>query len=317
MAKTKQKQTSRGPLRPPKPSPDEVVDPRWLLKALGIVVASAAALAYLSLCLLIYQGAWQLLLHPSPKVDRTPASRSIPFQAVRFDAAATGRPRLSAWWIPGQADGPTILYLHDGTGSLAGTVDQLASLHQAGVNLLAIDYRGFGSSDPTHPNQSRMTEDAYAALDYLTSTRHVPAESIVPYGVGLGAALAASLAANHAEISALILDNPDPDAATRIVGDRRSRLIPVRLLVRDRFDVATPLRQFRGPKLLFAGGSGETHPENRRSVTTLFQDLRDPKFIVTLPSAVSSDEQPAAENESYISSVRRFLDESVRPQQMK
>ena len=291
----------------------EVVDPRWLLKALGLTLAAAAVLAYLSVCLLIYQGSWQLLLHPSSKVERTPASLSIPFDAVRFDAGATGRPRLSAWWIPASAPASaTLLYLHDGKGSLADTVDQLALLHRAGLDILALDYRGFGASDPTHPNQSRMTEDATAALDYLTDTRHLASSAIVPYGVGLGAALAASLAVSHPGLPALILDNPDADAAARVLQDNRSRLMPVRLLIRDRFDLATPLQQFRGPKLLLVGGPGETHPELDARTGTFFSSLADPKYVVTLPAGVAPESRNAAVDMApYVQAVRRFVDESL------
>ncbi len=291
----------------------EVVDPRWLLKVLGLVLAAAAVLAYLSLCFLIYQGAWQLLLHPSSKVGRTPAALSISFDAVRFDAGATGRPRLSAWWIPASAPASaTLLYLHDGKGSLADTVDQLASLHQAGVNILALDYRGFGTSDPTHPNQGRMTEDTNAALDYLTDTRHLAAAAIVPYGVGLGGALAASLAASHPGIAALIIDNPDPEAAARVLEDNRSRLMPMRLLIRDRFDLAAPLKQFRGPKLLLVGGPADIHPDLDARSGVFFRSLPDPKYIVTLPPGVSAQSRTAApDDNAYLQAVRRFLDESL------
>ena len=256
----------------------EVIDPRWLLKVLGLVLAAAIVLAYLSLCFLIYQGAWQLLLQPSSNIGRTPSALAIPFDAVRFDAGATGRPRLSAWWIPATTPASTtLLYLHDGKGSLADTVEQLAALHRADVNILAVDYRGFGASDPTHPNQSRMTEDTNAALDYLTGTRHLAPAAIIPYGVGLGAALAASLAVSHPDLPAVIIDNPDPDAAVRVLHDNRSRFIPVRLLIRDRFDLATPLQQFRGPKLLLVGGPGELHPNLDARTGAFFRSLPDPK----------------------------------------
>ncbi len=297
----------------------EVVDPRWLLKVLGLVIAVAAVMAYLSLCFLLYQGAWQLFLHPSSKVDRTPAALSLPFEAVRFDAGTTGRPRISAWWIPAIAsDAPTLLYLHDGKGSLADTVDQLARLHQAGTNLLALDYRGFGTSQPTHPNQARMTEDANAALDYLTDTRHLAPPTIIPYGVGLGAALATSLAVSHPDLPALILDNPDPDAAARILQDNRSRLMPVRLLLRDRFDLETPLRTFHRPKLLLVGGLGDVAPRLDLRTGTFFRSLPDPKYILTLPPRLTPGQTPSEPNQDpYTEAIRRFLDESFLGTQKK
>ena len=48
------------PLRPQQP----LVSGKWLLSALGIMVAVAAVCAYVTLGLLFYQGSWQLIFHP-------------------------------------------------------------------------------------------------------------------------------------------------------------------------------------------------------------------------------------------------------------
>ncbi len=74
--------------RPPRKTdePPDVVDPAWLLKALGITVVAAVICAYASLCLLYYQGGWQLLLHPSHEVGTTPANAGLGYSDVRFDS---------------------------------------------------------------------------------------------------------------------------------------------------------------------------------------------------------------------------------------
>jgi pimeloyl-ACP methyl ester carboxylesterase len=315
--------------RPPNQRPArkqvEVVDPRWLLKALGLTILAAVVLAYLAVCLLVYAGSWQLILHPSPTVDRNP---SVPFQSIRFDSAATGTPRLTGWWIPAESGpAPTILFLHDGSGSLSSNVQTLDLLHQANVNLFAFDYRGFGKSGPPHPSEARMTEDTAAALDYLIATRHIPAATIIPYGVGVGAALAAGLAQSHPELPALIIDNPDPGAAARPIADSRSRFVPVGLLLHDRFDIG-PLRSvITRPKLLITGGPADTAPERDKSNAALFASLAGPKFTIDIPRYVSDKDHrtlnqtcgpsPATPAQwyvdcpgpAYVASVRRFLDQ--------
>ena len=240
-----------------------MVDPRWLIKAVALTLVAAAICVYAALCFLVYQGSWQLILQPSHTVDRTPATAGLNFESVRFGAGETGQPRLTGWWIPATSETGfepkyaafTVLYLHDGSGSLSNTVPMLAHLHHAGLNVFAIDYRGFGASDAsTHPSDSRMAEDTSDALDYLTSTRHIPARHIIPYGTGLGAAVAATLAQSHAELPAVILDNPDPDPASTAAASHPSHLIPVRLLFGDQFDIATPIATLATPKLFIADG---------------------------------------------------------------
>ncbi len=301
--------SAKRPTQQPDPKPQlEVVDPRWLLKALGLAVAAAAILAYLSLCLLIYQGSWQLMLHPTSEGS---FNSDLAPRVVRFDAAATGKPRLNGWWISAEIPTTkTILFLHDGSGSLANNTDVLSLLHSAGVNILAIDYRGFGQSDGPHPTESRMAEDTSAALDYLVTTRHVPATQIVPYGVGLGAVLAANLAASHSEIPAVILDNPDSTAWTRAVTGRKSSFLPMRSLVQEHFDIAAPIKTLKTPKLLLTDSPQGFDADRVATNQALFRSAPDPKMSVTFNNKV-----PAylhLNDDAYTHAVTRFLDEYVR-----
>lgn len=300
------------PRTPPgqKPLP-EVVDPKWLLKALAICLVAALICVYGTLCALFYQGRWQLVLHPSHTVDRTPASAGLVYSDVHFDAAETGQPRLTAWWIAASPQAGfasryadyTILYLHDGSGSLADTVPTLARLHSAGLNVFAIDYRGFGTSDASvHPTQERMSEDTTAALEYLTQTRHISPLKIIPYGTGLAASLAASLANSHTSLPAIILDNPNPDPASTAVAAYPSAIIPVRLLFRNQFEIAAPLATLATPKFLIAGGPNSASPApDSNPLQILFRQAHSPSFAITLP--------PDGAEQAYQVALARFLDQ--------
>jgi hypothetical protein len=139
-----QRHAPRKPISPNRSAPPDTVDPVWLIKALALSLVAALICGYATICLLYYQGEWQLILHPNRMVDRTPASTGLLYTNVQFDAAETGQPRLTAWWIPAQSPKPpgagyaafTVLYLHDGSGSLADTVPMLANLHRAGFKCL-------------------------------------------------------------------------------------------------------------------------------------------------------------------------------------
>lgn len=295
---------ARYPPRPPQTGPPELVDPRFLLKAGGLTLAAALALAYLSVCLLVWQGGWQRFLHPAKVVEKTPASLGIAFEATPFDAAETGTPRLTGWWVPSDsAVAPTILYLHEGDGSLSTSVLDLQRLHLAGLNVFAFDYRGFGQSAGPHPTEARMQQDTSAALDYLVNTRHLPASQIVPYGVGLGAVLAANLAAAHPELHAVILDRMRPNAWRNVVDDPQSRLLPMRLLITEHFDVTAALARVRQPKLLLGNPEDRSSSAGMLTQQRLLQEAPDPKTTVTF------DRVPT--QELYQQTLHRFLDEAL------
>src|SRR5271170_1249909 len=161
-------------------------------------------------CLLFYQGQWQLVLHPI-RTAASPASiAGVPYELIRFGPDESATPQLTGWWIPSDPGGRyshlTILLLPDGNGSLADSIPTLASLHNLGINVFAFDYRGYGQSAATRPNQQNMIHDADSAWQYLTISRNIPAPQIVPYGIGVGASLATRLAAANTAIPALILD---------------------------------------------------------------------------------------------------------------
>lgn len=292
--RTTTKADKRVPPRPPQP---ETVSPIWLIK--GIVLTALAALfcAYLTLCLLFYQGQWQLVLHPT-RTTAAPASiAGVSYELIRFSPDESATPQLTGWWIPSDPAGrysqTTLLFLPDGNGSLADAIPTLAILHNLGINIFAFDYRGYGQSTALRPSQQSITRDADAAWQYLTTSRNIPASHIIPYGTGTGASVATQIAAAHDTIPAVILDTPRADLLNVAIRDPRATILPVRLLFHERFPLAEPLSTLRTPKLLL---SRTTEPDQS------FRNARDPKLTVELTS-------PAIR--PYTESLTRFLDQYV------
>ena len=270
------------------------VSGRWLAGAFAIAVAAAALCAYGTLCLLFYQGQWQMMLHPSRSIAATPASQGIKFDDIQFDYTETGVAKLNGWWIPAdpasQWSAHAVLYLHSGEGSLSNCVDELASLHSLGINVFAFDYRGFGRSAGTRPSEQRMSEDSNAAWRYLTDTRRMDSKSIVIYGSGVGASLGAELAAQH-NPAGLVLDGPSEAARQKIGRDRRARILPLWLLLTERFDPTAALRDSSLPKLFIDRDGAKPRTEQ------LYQAAALPKEYFELRQS------------GYESTLRRFFDE--------
>ena len=244
---------------PPPTVPPPVVSGRWLLGAIGLTLLAAVLCAWGALCLLFWQGSWQLLYHPTTVIARTPASVGLAFDSVKFAATETGELQLQGWWIPAAPSASpapldlstryTVLYLHDKDGDLADTVDALARLHAAGVNVFAFDYRGYGQSEFARPSETRWQEDAAWALQYLEGTRHTAPASIVLAGTGLGGNLALEVAAQHPELAGLVLDSPLQAPMKAVFEDGRAHMVPAHLLVSDRYDLNASAAALRIPSL--------------------------------------------------------------------
>ena len=278
----------KNPLAPQQP----LANPRWMAAALAGTLALAVVCVYIAFCLLFWQGQWQLVFKPSPAITATPASIGLKYDDISFDATETGILRLNGWWIPAENTSPfatsTLLFMHDGSGSLSSTVPQLLTLHQLGINIFAFDYRGFGKSVHLHPSEASTNADADAAWNYLVDTRHLLPSSIVLDGVGLGAAIAAEMAGRHLQAPAGILEDPRPPVRDALQSDPRLRLLPVRLLFHDRFDPASTLAQLHTPKLFLFSARGS---EGR-----YYDQAMAPKEKATLRTAAD-----------YVNSLRSFL----------
>src|SRR5579862_7569638 len=101
------------------------VSGRWLLGALAVAVAGAFLCGWGALCLLFWQGSWQLLYHPAATVTRTPASAGLAFDLIGFAATDEGMTRLNGWWVPASPGARfsryTVLYLHSQDGNIGDT----------------------------------------------------------------------------------------------------------------------------------------------------------------------------------------------------
>ena len=260
----------------------ETVDPVWILKALGITIVAALVCGYLTLCLLFYQGQWQLILHPQRTDVPLNTLAGLPAEPVHFDAAETGSPRLSGAYLaaaPGSKyAGYAVLYLRSGDASLSQSpmdAANLAVLHKLGLNVFSFDYRGYGQSDPIHPNQTRMLEDAHAALHWIENSRHVPTDHLILFGTGLGARLAAQLASSTQQIPVLILDSPGPDPIETALADPRTRALPVRSLFHEDFRFNS-LSSLKTPKLLIS------YPNSSAPIPAPYRMAADPKTTLEL-----------------------------------
>jgi hypothetical protein len=270
----------------------------------SIAIVAAAVCAWGALCLLFWQGSWQLLYHPTSAVTRTSASVGLAFDSVGFAATEAGEPQLKGWWIAGNPGArTTAIYLHGSDGNLSDTVDTLIPLHNAGLNLFAFDYRGYGMSKFERPSEAHWREDAESAIDYLTNTRHVPGGSIVLFGRGLGANLALEVAAAHPECAGLVMDEPLAAPADAIFGDPRARLVPSHLLVSDRWDMNPAARSLHIPSLWFFRTPGNSQAQQTRQDAYQLVTARKQRVWLTEAHDPTKD---------YNEALTRWLDDLQR-----
>lgn len=284
----------REPIEPPM-----MVDPRWLLKAGAVVLGVAFICGYVALCWLFYQGQWQLVLHPVKTAARPATIGGASFAMIRFGPDSSGLPQRTAWAIPAGANDPyrhlTVLYLPSGDGSLKDAVPMLEALRRVGIAVFAVQYRGFGESAGGHPTEVTMQEDAEAAWRYLVQEQKLDGRAMLPFGAGVGCALAMDLSRRHSEMQAVVLQSPPFDLVARVKADPRVRFLPVEWLLHDRFAMEPALAASKTPKLLLTEGATEP-----REVAA----AGEPKMTV---------EMTHFDEAQFAAALRRFLDAYAPP----
>jgi uncharacterized protein len=115
---------------------------------------------------------------------------------------------LEVWHVPGREDGPTVMFCHGNAGHLRFPNvrrDRFLALHEAGANLWAFDYSGYGCSEG-YPTEQRVYEDA-RAVHTLVREHHDESRPFVLFGRSLGGAVAMYLATEVQSPDSMLLES--------------------------------------------------------------------------------------------------------------
>ena len=248
--------------------------------------------------LLVYLGAGIFFLSkqdqmtfPAPRqyAHATPTDAGVPFEDVHIPVNASEQ--IHAWWIPAaSASDKVLLFFHGNGYVLDQTVrsgGELIPFHRLPANLLMIDYRGYGASSPTIPNETRVYEDVRAAFTYLTTQRKVAARNIIFVGRSIGSGSATEMAKEHPEAGGLILISPFtsvPDAAKSIW---YLRAFPVALMSHNQFKNLSKIDSVHIPVLITVGTEDQITPPSMAQA--LFEKANQPKHLYRAPGAGHND----------------------------
>jgi pimeloyl-ACP methyl ester carboxylesterase len=216
---------------------------------LALRIAGGVVLAFLGALALLF--AFQSrLIYPAPQEHHAPAPG---FRAVRLtteDGLA-----LTAHWRAPEAEQPTLVYFHGNGGSLAGATEETRLLATQGYGVLLVEYRGYGGN-PGEPSEAGFTRDGRAAMAFLAGKRIVPARTIV-IGHSIGSGTATQMAVEFAPAALILIA---PFTALADVAGEAMPIVPVRALLKDRYDNIAKLPGLKLPILIQHGTADDVIP---------------------------------------------------------
>ena len=238
------------------------------LAVLGLGYAATVALAA------IFQR--RLQYFPMGAV-RTPSAAGVPEMRVVALCTDDGLD-LRAWWAPPAPGRATLVYFPGNAGNLSFRAPLVRPYLDAGLGVLLIAWRGF-EGNPGQPTEAGLYRDAHAALAFLRAQAIAPQRTVL-YGESLGTAVAVQVA-SETTVAAVILDAPFTSLVD--VAAHHFWFLPVRPLMRDRYESAARIAALGAPLLILHGSRDTVVPIEfgRR----LFDAAAEPKAMVVIEGA--------------------------------
>ena len=230
------------------------------------IVLTLLVLAYAGLCGWLYLQQRQLVYFP--QFTRTPASDTD--FALQRDGAV-----LRGWVVnPGR---PNAIVYFGGNAERVQDNRQEFARWLPGYSVYLVAYRGYGASDG-EPEQDALLGDALAVFDHVQA-RH-PARPVSLIGSSLGSGVA-SYVASQRQIGRLALITPFDSLAN--VAQAHYPWLPVRWLLRERYESTRYLAAYDGPLLIVRAGRDDVVP--RANTRRLIDSLPRPPRVVVLGKA--------------------------------
>ena len=197
----------------------------------------------------------------NPPGYRSPSEYGIPFEAhliPSVDGVA-----VHSWLLlhpqSKERQLPTIIFFHGNAGNIGVRIPNAIEMFKMDVNVLLVEYRGYGESEPEHvkPTESGIKADAEAVLDFILDHPHLDGSKVFIFGRSLGGAVAFHVA-DYAErtnkpLGGIIVENTF-ESIGRMVDILFPFLSPFKdVLLRNKWDSTALAGKLTVPVLYISG----------------------------------------------------------------
>lgn len=253
---------------------------------------------YVAMSLFLWWREPSMIYYPSRLIDLTPDTLGLAYKEVTL--TASDGIKINGWHLPSAtSNAPTLLFFHGNAGNISDRGEKLTVFHRLNANVLIIDYRGYGRSEGI-PNELGTYRDALAAYDYLTKTLKQAPNTIIVYGESLGSAIAVELATQK-PVGGVVLEEPFTSIGD--VGHKMFPFLPVRWLVRNKYDNLKKIGRINAPLLIFHSRQDEIFPFD--FAEQLFDGAHNPKHLIELHG--SHNDAFAVSIDLYRESLKSFI----------
>jgi len=168
-------------------------------------------------------------------------------------------------------DYKTILFLHGNAGQLKNRIHKINHYKNIKINFLLIAWRGF-NGNKGKPTEKGLYEDARSAVKWLKS-QGIEEKDIIIYGESLGAGVATEIA-QYKKFAGIILESPFTSMVE--VGQDKYPYLPVKLLLKDKYESNKKIKNIKSPVLIMHGKNDNIVPFHMGK--KMYELANEPKY---------------------------------------
>lgn len=216
--------------------------------AMNVMFAALAYLAIIGLARLLHR---RVLYQPPD--DAVPA---VPEGVALLTAKAADGVTVNALELASPKATRTIVHFHGNAETVDTNLNLAREMRKRGFAVILVEYRGYGRSKGTSPDEQGLYLDAAAVLDVLAA-RGIGPERVVLWGQSLGTGVATEMA-KRGRGGRLTLVAPFTSAVE--MASRVAPVLPASLVMADRFDSLAKAPAIDAPTLVVHGDIDDVIP---------------------------------------------------------
>ena len=280
--------------------------PRSLLKRFTISVGRLIVFGYITVLValvvlesrLVYPGAYMNI----------PPREVADVQSVSY--VSTDGTELTGQLYSATDARRTMLYFH-GNGTTArqasGAIARLGARFNA--NVLAAEFRGYDGINGT-PSEQAVIDDCLAARDFMLEHDQVAASDLILYGQSLGGGCAVAVAADSGA-QLLVLEKTFDRLVDVAAGTYP--FVPVKMLMRNRFDSLDRVQNYHGPLVQLHGTPDRLIPIEHAKRLHESVNSENKRFI-EVPGMGHNDRIPEPAWQEFCEAIDAALEPVGQPQ---
>jgi fermentation-respiration switch protein FrsA (DUF1100 family) len=230
---------------------------------------SLIILIYLSVIVFLFFYQRNLLYHPN---ENNYSGNNLNFEIEKVKIKTSDGIELLGWFHEKDLEKfKTIIFFHGNAGTLENRIYKLNRLKDLDINFLIIAWRGF-SGNKGKPTEKNLYEDGKSAVQWIKNFG-VENKNIILYGESLGTGIATEIAQNN-DFAGVILETPFTSMA-----DAASKFypyIPVKLLLRDKYENLKKIKNIKSPILVMHGEVDQLVPFSMGE--KIYKEANNPKY---------------------------------------